>query len=297
MENVQRCPICGNTTSQFELDVTDKTVSNVQFQIRSCKSCNFWFTSPRPTKEEIGDFYLSPDYTSHVKEAKGLNDHIYHFIRKLAIRNKFKLIRPYHSGGNVLDLGCGTGDFLAFLMTKGYSCLGIEPNPQAQAIAKSKNLNVISHLSDIATSHLFDVITLWHVLEHVHNPKETLETLHKITAKDGTIIIAVPDRESWDAMHYGANWAALDVPRHLSHFRQQDVQRLLNETGFENIASRKMWFDAPYVSMLSEAHLGDGPLLALVKGAVVGELSNLTSIINSRPTSSTLYIAKKRQGR
>lgn len=293
METVDQCPICSCATSTIALSATDHTVSQERFTIRRCDDCGFHFTSPRPDQNSIGKYYLSEDYISHAAKAAGLKDRIYHRVRRRAIRSKHKLIQQHHATGSVLDVGCGTGDFLSYLKGNNYSTMGVEVSPDARALAEAKGLKVAATLDAIPASEKFDVITLWHVLEHVPDPRHTLEQLHVRCSEDALLVIAVPDHSSWDREHYGEKWAAWDVPRHLSHFRRADMKRLFEGTGFEPIATKNMWFDAPYVSILSEQYRGTGSLVSLIKGALFGLWSNGIAWTSGRPTSSSLYLARK----
>ncbi len=293
METVDHCPVCGSSESSVALSAEDHTVSHTAFTIQRCGTCGFQYTSPRPQQDRIGEYYLSESYISHAEKATGLKDRIYHWVRKRAIRNKHKLIAHYQPTGSALDVGCGTGDFLTYLVAQGYSAQGVEVSPDAHKIAANKGVSVASQLADIPAQGQFNVISLWHVLEHVADPRETLKQLFERCSKGGLLVIAVPDNESWDCQHYGPKWAAWDVPRHLSHFRQQDVHKLLKETGFEILETKPMYFDAPYVSMLSEQYLGTGPVGSLVKGTVWGLWSNVLSLVSKRPTSSSLFLARK----
>lgn len=293
METVDQCPICQSKISTVALTAIDHTVSQERFDIRKCDGCGFHFTSPRPDRENIGKYYLSEDYISHAANATSLKDRIYHTVRRRAIKGKHKLIADHHSAGSVLDVGCGTGDFLAYLKNQGYATQGVEVSAPARSLAEAKGLSVAERLEAIPTDAQFQVITLWHVLEHVPNPKHTLDQLHARCADDALLVIAVPDHDSWDCTHYGAKWAAWDVPRHLSHFRREDMMRLFQKTGFELIETKKMWYDAPYVSMLSEQYRGSGSLGSLIKGTLFGTWSNMTTLTSGRPTSSSLYLARK----
>lgn len=293
METVDHCPVCGSPNSSVALTAEDHTVSRTVFSIRRCADCGFQFTSPRPKQDRIGEYYLSENYISHAEKPTGPKDRIYHWVRKRAIRNKHKLIARFQPAGMALDVGCGTGNFLAYLATKGYSAQGVEVSPEARKIATSKGVSVSPQLTDIPAQAQFNAISLWHVLEHVPEPRETLKQLFERCSKGGLLVIAVPDNESWDCQHYGPKWAAWDVPRHLSHFRQQDVHKLLKDVGFEVLETRPMWFDAPYVSMLSEQYLGAGPVGSMVKGAAWGLWSNMVSLVSNCPSSSSLFLAKK----
>lgn len=294
MQTVAQCPLCAARELHTFLTAVDHTVSHQPFEIRRCGTCGFCFTSPRPEPAEIGAYYQSADYISHSNTSASLQDKLYQRVRRRALRGKHKLIHHYTSHGAVLDLGCGTGEFLGYLKQRGYKTQGIEPSALARAQAEQRHGLVVSaSLEELAPSPMFDVITLWHVLEHVYDVRHTLHELHRRAVPGALLVIAVPDRESWDAQHYRADWAAYDVPRHLSHFRRQDLKRFLEESGFVLLNMRPMWFDAPYVSMLSERHRGAGAAGALLKGALWGTLSNLIAATTPRPTSSTLYVCRK----
>ena len=294
IEPLDTCPVCGGGAWLPSLSPKDHTVSGEEFTLTTCKTCGFCATNPRPGRGNIGRYYDSPDYISHTNSKTGLQDRLYQFIRTRAIRNKHRLIARYKQNGQVLDMGCGTGEFLGYLKSQGYLVTGVEPGVSARERAIANySLEVVPTLEQVPALEQFKVITLWHVLEHVHDVRDTLKKLHARLSVKGLLVIAVPDRDSWDAHHYGAGWAAYDVPRHLSHFRRADVHRLLTEHGFRMLATKPMWFDAPYVSMLSEKHKGAGAFGALVKGTLVGMASNAVAATTPRPTSSSLYVAEK----
>jgi hypothetical protein len=171
---------------------------------------------------------------------------------------------------------------------------GVEPDPSARerSIADHE-LAVVPTSRDLAHKEYYQVITLWHVLEHVPDLHDTFKLLYALMADRGLLVLAVPDRESWDAKHYGPWWAAWDVPRHLSHFRRQDIQRLIREHGFELVATRPMWLDAFYICLLSERYRGSGNTLSWILAIMKGAWSNILAIATGRPTSSTLYVARK----
>ncbi|MBK8498991.1 MAG: class I SAM-dependent methyltransferase [Flavobacteriales bacterium] len=276
------------------LEVIDHSVSQERFHLVDCSACGFRFTNPRPASNELGRYYQSADYISHTNAAHSLRDRVYQRVRRFALAQKCRLVSRYEPYGHVLDVGCGTGEFLAFLKSCGYLAHGVEPNLKAREMAIATHaLKIVPDLDAVRRAEGFRVITLWHVLEHLPGLHVTLKKLFSLLADGGLLIIAVPDRSSWDASHYGADWAAWDVPRHVSHFRQQDIKRLLHEHGFELDSIKRMWFDAPYVAMLSEGIRGKGQRTALVIGGLVGMWSNLVALISGRPASSSLYIARK----
>lgn len=294
MEQLSSCPICKSSKLNDALQVTDHFLSKETFHLVECHDCGYCYTNPRPTQAGIGRYYQSEDYISHSNSSKGLQDRLYQLARKWALGTKYKLVHRYQTQGRVLDIGCGTGEFLAHLMSRGYMVEGVEPDLKAreQAIA-NHSIAAVPTVEQVSNKEYYQVITMWHVLEHVPDVRATFKKLFALLADRGILIIAVPDRESWDRAHYGPQWAAWDVPRHLSHFRRQDIQRLLHEHGFELLATKKMWLDAFYIAMLSERYNGAGTIAALIKGLWFGALSNLKSAVGKRPTSSSLYVARK----
>lgn len=210
------------------------------------------------------------------------------------MRRKYRAVHSLHPHGRVLDIGCGTGSFLGYLMSRGYLVTGVEPNLRAreQAIAEHA-IAVLPAMEQVPRLEQFQVITLWHVLEHLPDLRGTLKRIYSQLADQGALVIAVPDRGSWDASYYGADWAAWDVPRHFYHFTRSDVHALLTEHGFEMVATKRMWMDALYISILSEGYRGSSRTASLIKGLAIGTWSNAVSLLTGRPTSSSLYLAKK----
>ena len=293
-ETLDRCPLCGAASPLPALTVEDHSISHERFQLVDCASCGFRFTNPRPTQQVIGRYYESADYISHSNSRRTLSDRLYQVARRWALARKHALVATHRTNGRVLDVGCGTGEFLGHLKRRGYLVSGVEPALKAreQAIAHHA-IPVVPSLDQVPGREQFHVVTLWHVLEHLPDLRGTLKRLYALTADDGLLVIAVPDRDSWDAQHYGSAWAAYDVPRHLSHFRRSDMHRLVTEHGFEPIAVRPMWLDAPYIALLSERYRGHGAVMALLRGVLFGAWSNLVSALSDRPTSSSLYLFRK----
>ncbi len=294
VETLHKCPVCGSSSSTVWNEVTDYSISGESFDLVDCVRCGFRYTNPRPHQNQLGRYYESDDYISHSNSSRTVKDKLYQLARKRALKKKFKIIHRIQPHGRVLDIGCGTGEFLGYLMSRGYIVNGVEPSLQAREKGIAEHaISVVPSLDAIPALEQFQVITMWHVLEHVPDVRETFKRLHSLLATGGLLVIAVPDRGSWDAEHYMTHWAALDVPRHLSHFRQKDIHTLLEEHGFERSKTRRMWLDALYIAMLSERYCGHSSPIDLIKGILIGIWSNLQSIITKRPTSSSLYLSKK----
>lgn len=287
------CTICKSSTTKLYKNVKDNSVSKESFEVYECESCQNFFTANPPTEEHIGPYYESEDYVSHTDTKTGVIHKLYHLVRNYSLNQKIKLIKSHNNGLDLLDYGCGTGEFLSRAKTHGYNTLGIEPSETASAIANKKGVSTHkpSFLKEIP-SNSKDVITLWHVLEHVHQLNETLEEFKRILKPGGNLIIAVPNISSSDSTHYKEHWAALDVPRHLYHFTPKGLVKLVNGSSLSHVDTKGMPFDSFYVSMLSEKYLNKVPMpLQLIKAFIIGLLSNLKA--GSNNYSSNIYIFKK----
>jgi 2-polyprenyl-3-methyl-5-hydroxy-6-metoxy-1,4-benzoquinol methylase len=256
MEILTTCPVCSKPDFTRFLDGHDYFLSGEEYCIVSCNHCGMKFLNPRPDVNEIGKYYLSPDYVSHDAEKKNALNIIYRLARNFTIRGKYRLIKKFSSGKFLLDIGCGTGEFLHYCRQKGYDVKGIEPGEKPRIFARS-----VHHLDVAEESFLdglnnatFDVITMWHVLEHVHRLDERMKKTAAILKPEGTLVIAVPNSDSWDAKKYGKYWAAYDLPRHLYHFSPSTMKLLAENHGFKIDRIIPMKLDAFYICLLSEKY-------------------------------------------
>ncbi|MEL6133797.1 MAG: class I SAM-dependent methyltransferase, partial [Bacteroidota bacterium] len=212
------CPLCQSESIEAELSAKDHTVSGQVFDVWKCRSCGCRFTQAVPDEEHIGAFYESEEYISHSNTSKGLVNSLYQTVRNYTLNQKQKLIvsQSGKSQGSILDIGCGTGEFLGKMKSVGWETRGLEPSESARTQAKENHDLHVSAPSDLfqLQADTYDVITMWHVLEHVHKLHEYLDQIQSILKQDGKLIIAVPNYESLDAAYYGEKWAAYDVPRH-----------------------------------------------------------------------------------
>jgi 2-polyprenyl-3-methyl-5-hydroxy-6-metoxy-1,4-benzoquinol methylase len=220
--------------------VTDHSITGESFAISKCTKCEFVFTNPRPKITEIGKYYESDKYISHSNKTAGIIDAVYKVVRIWTTNQKIKLIKKYKKKGSVLDFGSGTGYFLNKINQAGYSSLGVEPNERAKLIAiKSHALTIKSSLKEIDLESKFDVITCWHVIEHVHELNETIKKLKNLLNKKGIIFIAIPNYKSYDAKYYREYWAGYDVPRHLYHFSQDTMNEIAKKHQFKIVKKAK----------------------------------------------------------
>ncbi|MCE7063621.1 class I SAM-dependent methyltransferase [Dyadobacter sp. CY343] len=298
METLDKCPVCGQSHFREFIVAEDYTVSHQQFQIQQCDSCQFLFTNPRPAESEIGPFYESQEYISHHDDAKDLMSRVYNSVRDYTIQQKIKLINKHTAQkGTLLDIGCGTGSFASAIQANGWNVNGTEPDSGARAVAQKRIGDRVFNSISAAelTSQQFDAITMWHVLEHVHQINETIDWLNAHLKPNGTLVIAVPNPESHDAAAYGKFWAAYDVPRHLYHFTKNSMKLLLGSHGFEVQKTLPMWFDSFYVSMLSTKYRHKK--IDIVNSATTGLMSNWKGRVSGGRainTSSIIYIVKKK---
>ena len=286
------CPNCANINIFKVLSAKDYTVSGEEFEIWECKSCTQRFTQNVAEENEIGKYYQSENYISHSDTSKGLINNLYHKVRKRTLIQKRKLIENATAkiSGNILDVGAGTGAFLNTMKIAKWNCAGIEPDETARKKAlelynidlkEAEKLYLLSPQS-------FDAITLWHVLEHVHELHKYVEQLKNLLSAEGKLFIAVPNYTSCDEKIYSEYWAAYDVPRHLYHFSPKAMEVLLNAHGLKIEKIKPMWYDSVYVSMLSEEYkTGDShPVKAFINGMI----SNLETVSDHSKCSSLIYI-------
>lgn len=292
-EKLNECPVCSASNLKNHKVVKDFSVSKESFNIMICENCNFQFTNPRPDANEIGKYYQSDEYISHSDKANSPINFIYKVARKYALASKRKLINTIakHKKGRILDYGCGTGYFLETMKENGWKTYGIEPNDQARELAKSKS-KVKEKIDDLNLKNKkFDIITLWHVLEHIHDINNTIKILKTILKEKGKIIVAVPNIESYEQTVFQEEWAAYDVPRHLYHFSQETMKTLMLKHGLKVKKVYPMKLDAYYISMLSNKYKYDKS--KFLKSFITGYKSNTYALQNQNNFSSLIYVIKK----
>ncbi|HEX7903581.1 MAG TPA: class I SAM-dependent methyltransferase [Chitinophagaceae bacterium] len=289
------CPLCRSAAINPVLSAEDYTVSHETFIIAECSDCSVRFTQDVPDSQSISPYYKSEAYISHTNTSKGLINSVYQLVRKKTMIGKRKLVQKATrlQQGKLLDVGSGIGTFAHEMKQSGWDVTGLEPDEDARNIAA--RLYPIE-LTDITQFYKlpagsFDVITLWHVLEHVHDLQDYIQQLKRLLSEKGKLFIAVPNYTSKDATAYKECWAAYDVPRHLYHFSPRAMQVLMERNGLKVEKHKAMWFDSFYISMLSSKYKnGKSNIMA---ACWYGLLSNIAAFGDTRKCSSVIYIIGK----
>ncbi|MCD9574743.1 class I SAM-dependent methyltransferase [Flavobacterium soyae] len=271
------------------LTVKDHSVSKEIFDLYYDENLDMLITSPQPDLENLGRYYESEDYISHTDNKRSVFEKAYHFVKSIALKNKLNLINSEQSKkGKILDIGAGTGDFLLTAKNDGWNVIGVEPSERAKNIAKQKGISFVEEISELENNS-FDVITMWHVLEHVPNLELQIQELKRLLKPTGTLIVAVPNFKSFDAKHYGEFWAAFDVPIHFWHFSKKAIKSLFEKVDMKLEKVLPMKFDSFYVSLLSEKYKTGK--MNFIKAFFIGLKSNLKAS-STKEYSSHIYVLK-----
>jgi 2-polyprenyl-3-methyl-5-hydroxy-6-metoxy-1,4-benzoquinol methylase len=277
-----------STQSTF-IKVKDHSVSKEEFELLLDEDLQLLKTYPQPSPNLLPKYYESEDYISHTDGKRTLFEKTYQYIKNYSLKKKINLIVSFHpEKGNILDIGTGTGDFLVMAKHNGWKTSGIEPSTKAKNIAIAKGVSFQENIEKIKDQQ-FDVITMWHVLEHVPNIKQEIKELKRILKPKGTLIIAVPNYKSFDAKHYKSFWAGYDVPRHLWHFSKNAIEKLFALENMKLVQTLPLVFDSFYVSLLSEKYKTGS--MNYFKAFWIGLRSNIKAK-QSLEYSSHIYIIK-----
>jgi 2-polyprenyl-3-methyl-5-hydroxy-6-metoxy-1,4-benzoquinol methylase len=290
---VKSCPVCSSDEFSAFISSKDYFVTGQEFQIVTCRECGLKITQNAPGEKDIGKYYQSENYISHSDTSSGLVNMLYHRVRNYMLGRKRKLVEKESVKGHVLDVGTGTGYFLQEMKEHGWEVSGTEKSPAAREFCRKEFGLEIHPVEELFRfrKESFDVITLWHVLEHIHDINENMKVFFRLLKPDGKLVIALPNYTSLDARHYKASWAAWDVPRHLWHFAPDQMEKFGKKHNFLLKKIHPMPFDSFYVSMLSEKYRKSH--LAFIKGMVYGNVSLIRSMINPSRGSSVIYVFKK----
>lgn len=284
-----QCPLCGAEELTTCLTATDRMATGEKFQIVQCRHCGFLFTQDAPPPSMIGRYYGTPDYRPHGLGG-GITSMLYRLVRGVMLRWKSQLIHRYHHNrGRIIDVGAGTGEFLAYMRRCGWDVGGCEQSEVAREYARKRHDLVLDGdvMQAVYTSSCADVITAWHAIEHIDNLPELCGSLYRWLKPEGLLVIAVPNANSFDSEYYGEQWAAWDVPRHLWHFSFETMNKLANAQGFRLLACHALPLDACYICLLS----GENKFLALVNGVRFA----LKGVFVPQKASSLIYVFRKAQ--
>ncbi|MBS3738277.1 class I SAM-dependent methyltransferase [Mesohalobacter halotolerans] len=269
------------------MKIKDHFLTQEYFEVKPSQYKGILQTFPQPKEEDLSKYYDSPAYISHQTQAKSLKDKIYQRVKSFMTNKKRQMVLKHHQQGKILDIGAGTGQFLEVFKKEDWSKFCIEPSIKLHPELSEKGIKRKDYLNEFE-DHSFEVITLWHSLEHIPDLENAINQLRRILKPDGVLFIAVPNHKSHDAQYYKKYWAAWDVPRHLWHFSRRGLKSIFYDYGFNCIKETGMPFDAFYVSILSEHYKSKGNIVMAI---FVGLLSNLKAVFNNK-YSSILYVLK-----
>lgn len=286
----KKCPWCNaeNNITTY-LILKDEFLTKEEFSIENCNECGLLFTWPRPEPNKIGRYYESEKYYSHSENKKGLIPRVYEAVKNINIKNKYKIATNKLEKGNILDIGCGAGDFLCLAKQRGWKINGVEPSEKARGIAERRLGTEIYKPEELATlpNKAFQCITMWHVLEHVDDLRNEIQQLKRLLARNGRLVIALPNYQSYDGQFYKEKWAAYDAPRHLNHFSINTIEKIMLSENLKLVDAKPLKWDAFYISYLSEQY--KNKKMPFLRGIWVGLKSNFKAR-KSKLYSSMIYI-------
>ncbi len=290
------CPVCGSADIKPVLSAKDHTVSGEEFSITGCGSCGLRFTQDHPDAAGIVPYYKSENYISHSNSSEGFVNRLYQRVRKKTLRQKRKLLERTTGSRNgiLLDMGSGTGAFVKEMELHQWKVMGLEPDADARAKAKeiyAIELKEPEWLYELK-ENVFDAVTLWHVLEHVHDLHACVGEIKRVLKENGKLFVAVPNYTSTDAAIYKENWAAYDVPRHLYHFSPGSMKLLMEKHGLKILRYKPMWYDSFYISIMSSKYKRGKT--NFFGSFFNGFRSNLVALFDKKRCSSVIYVIGKR---
>lgn len=293
--HLNKCPLCNSQEIVTHLRCRDHFLSNEEFELFRCVSCGFIFTQDHPDEISSGRYYESDEYASHNDASAGFSNMLYRFSRKIMLSKKRRLAVKLTGikSGKLLDIGSGSGHFLSEMKNSGWDVRGIEINEKARTLSEKKfNLTVLlpANMNSLEAGS-FDCITLWHVLEHFHDPFMYAGEINRLLKPGGICIAAMPNSGSFDANYYLSTWAAYDVPRHLWHFNPETFEKFSGKAGLQLIKTAALPLDVFYISILSEKYRGSK--FYFFAGIIKGAWFSLCSLFRKNKASSLIYILKK----
>jgi len=291
---ISQCPVCDHSSFKHYLNVPDWLVSKEPFELKQCEQCHFVFTANAPSEKEVGPYYNSEEYVEHSDTSSGLIYSIYHIARRAMLRFKYIKIKRLHTGKKLLDVGSGSGYFLNFMKKKGYDVTGVEISEKAVALCE-KNFGIKAHSpSEFLEEKLdanYDIISLWHVFEHVYSYNAYFDLFSKSLNDNGYLILALPNCGSPDAKMNQSYWNGYDTPRHLWHFTPKTIEMFAHKRGFKIIQKHRMPLDPFFNVMVSDSYKDKFTFLPIT--LLKGLYSYIASLLNIEKSSSIIYIFQK----
>jgi SAM-dependent methyltransferase len=300
------CPMCGASDGAPLVETADQMLPGPErFRLLSCRACGHLYQSPRPSPEAIGAYYPA-GYISFQPAVADLPSP----LRRLELRRYYatrrRIVERAVAGpGRILDVGCATGNFLDAMRAAGWRAQGVEPSVEAAAYARERlGLDVLTgRLEDAALpSGAFDVVTLWDVLEHVHEPRATLAEAARLLRPGGALILGLPNPDSLEARLLGPHWIGWDLPRHLNLFRPALLRAQLATMGLpvERISSPIHGYAVLVMSLEQRARARGGSLGALGGLLRAPPLRLLAALYYRGPASwynlsSTMVVVARRE--
>lgn len=287
------CPLCRSSSIGKVLSVEDYRIAKEQFYIFECNVCSMRFTTPVPNEVEIQKYYDAESYISHSEKADTLFDKIYKIVQKITLNSKRRIVKKYSSvnNGSILDFGCGTGDFLNKMKFANWQVEGVDINESARQLAQNKiGKTIIKPKDFLENDNKYDVITMWHSVEHLHNLLDYVSKIINSLSENGVLLIAVPNYKSFDAEFYNERWAAYDAPRHLYHFSFQAMQKLVDLFNMNIVHYQQLPFDPFYISLMSETNVKSKG--SIIRALWIGLRSFVKGTFNPKKGSSILYVMK-----
>ena len=286
METIN-CIVCGESKSTPYIEVSDRLSQNLElYQLVKC-DCNFVYLNPRPSEDNISTYYKSPDYDPHNFLKNNKLGKIYKLVQWAALRWKFKKISSFHQSGNLLDVGGGNGEFATFMAIQGWNVFLQDKIPQLDNLSDSKNINTVQNLEIIKEDEYFNVITLWHSLEHIHNIDELYSQLNRLLTPDGILLIAIPNINAPEIIFFNKKWAPFDAPRHLYHFQLKTLNELCSRYKFKIVRKYSLYQDTPYNILLS---ITKNNPFQFMKGMLVFCYSIIVTLVRGPEYSSSLLV-------
>ena len=240
------CRVCGCEQWAQLFTARDRLYHTTaqEFAVVRCQECGLARLDPQPAGEELRRYYPENYWFAPDESAASRLEETY---RRLVLRDHVRFVAHALGGGRargpLLDVGCGGGLFLGMMRERGYRVVGLDVSREAAAVAW-KRQQAPAVCGDLANAPLgagsFAGITMFHVLEHVHDPRAYLEAARELLAPAGRLVVQVPNAASWQFRVLGRWWNGLDVPRHLFDFRDRDVEKLLEACGLEVV--RRKYF-------------------------------------------------------